>query len=114
MAKKNKITQKKAVFYILWKAYKENPEQYIPAWKFVGELFIEELKEAFFMSYKCPTNGLDIYFDNPGLLDRRYFTGKSGAKYYEYRIAPLPSKEKIKDSSILEFYEELKRSSIKK
>lgn len=109
--KADKITQKKAVFYILWKAYKENPEQYTPAWKFVGELAVPELNKAFFMSYKCPTNGLDIYFDNPGLIERRYFTGKSGAKYYEYRIAPNPSVEKIKDESIIEFYKLIKKNT---
>ncbi len=107
-----KITQKKAVFYVLWKAYKENPEQYVPVWKFVGELAIPELGADFFMSYKCPANGVDLFFDNPELLERRITTGKSGAKYYEYRIAPNPSMEKIIDKSILEFYRDLKRGII--
>ncbi|MFZ2152256.1 MAG: hypothetical protein WAV09_04070 [Minisyncoccia bacterium] len=102
--KGNKITQKKAVFYILWKAYREDKEQYVPAWKFVGELYIKELDQYFFMSYKCPANGIEIYFDNPGLIERRMTTGKSGAKYYEYRIAANPSIEKIKEKSIAEFY----------
>jgi hypothetical protein len=107
-----KITQKRAVFYILWKAYQENPEQWVQAWKFVGELYIPELNEAFFMSYKCPTNGLEIYFDNPNLIERRYFTGKSGAKYYEYRIAPEPSITKIQDDNLLTFYKLLKQSNL--
>lgn len=102
--KENKITQKRAVFYILWKAFREDPQQYVPAWKFVGELYIKEIDTHFFMSYKCPTNGLEIFADNPGLVERRYFTGKSGAKYYEYRIAANPSIEKIKEKNIAEFY----------
>ena len=75
-----KITQKKAVFYILYKAFKKNPNEYIPAWKFVGELFIEELNKWFFMSYKCPANGINIYFENPDLIERQQTIGKSGAK----------------------------------
>jgi len=108
MIKNDKITQKKAVFYILWKAHRENPEEYVDAWRFVGELEIPELGKSFFMSYKCPTNGLDIYFDNPGLIERRYKTGKSGAKYYQYRIAPNPSPEKIQEETLQSFYKILK------
>lgn len=96
------------VFYILWKAYKENPDQYIPAWKFLGEIYIEEINEHVFASYKCPANGVNVYFKNPGLLDRRCVNGKSGAKYFEYRIAPNPSMAKIVDEKLLGFYKRLK------
>jgi len=108
MTKTDKITQKKAVFYILWKAYKENPEQFVPAWRFVGELAIPELDKYFFMSYKCPANGVELYFENPGLIERRITTGRSGAKYYEYRIAPNPTLDKIKDENILKFHKMVK------
>ena len=104
---KSKITQKKAVFYLLWKAYRQDPEQYVPAWKFVGELYIEELGVHFFMSYKCPANGVNIYFDNPGLIARRETRGKSGSKYFEYKLE-APSVQKIKDGEIRAFYEQLK------
>ena len=104
----DKITQKKAVFYVLWKSHRENPEAYVPAWKFVGELDIIELNKSFFMSYKCPANGVNLFFENTGLIERRITTGKSGAKYFEYRIAPNPSIDKIKDQSIVEFYKLLK------
>ena len=105
---KNTVTHKKMFFYILYKSYKENPEVFIPAWRFIGELYIPELKRTFFMSYKCPANGVNLFFENPGLVERRLTTGKSGAKYFEYRIAPNPSKEKIKDENILEFYKLIK------
>ena len=111
--KKNKITQKKAVFYVLWRAYQDAPSEYVPAWRFVGELHIKELDVWFFMSYKCPANGVEVYFDNPELIERRETIGKTGAKYYEYRIAPNPSMDKIKDESILNFWKELKRASPK-
>lgn len=106
------MTQKKAVFYVLFKGYKENPEQYIPVWKFVGELHLTELNEYFFMSYKCPANGVAIFFENPDLLERRITTGKSGAKYYEYRIAPNPSMDRIKDPVMLSFYKQLKHKGL--
>jgi len=106
--KTNKITQRKAVFYILWKSFKEDPNTYVPAWKFVGELHIPEINKYFFMSYKCPANGVNIFFENPGLIDRRETVGKSGAKYYEYRIAPYPSPDKIKDETLLKFHKLIK------
>lgn len=102
--KRIKITQEKAVFYVLYKSYKENPDEFVPAWKFVGELFVEELNEWFFMSYKCPANGVNVFFKNPDLIQRRDTIGKTGAKYFEYRLAPNPSIEKICDPVIKEFY----------
>lgn len=104
-----KFTQKKTAFYILWKAYKENPEQFVPTWKFVGEIYIEELNHWFFMSYKGPTNGLTIYFDNPKLFERKHVEGRSGAKYYEYKIKTDDIENAIEDPDLLEFYNLLKR-----
>jgi hypothetical protein len=81
-----KITQKKAMFYMLWKSHLKNPEAYIPAWKFVGELYVSELNKWFFMSYKTPSNGAYIFFENPDLIERKWVKGKTGAEYYTYRI----------------------------
>lgn len=111
--KASRMTQKKAVFYILFKAYRENPEQYVQAWKFVGELYVEELGSHFFMSYKCPANGVNLYFENPGLIERRMTTGKSGAKYYEYRLAPNPSVERIQDKDVLDFYKLIRAREVR-
>jgi len=107
MAKK--MTQKKAVFYMLYQAYKEDPQQYVPAWKFVGELYMPEFDEWFFMSYKTPANGVDVYHKNPELIERKQVTGKSGAKYYEYRLAPNPSIDKIIEPDIRDFYQKMKK-----
>lgn len=103
------MTQKKAVFYILYKAHKENPEQFVPTWKFVGELHVPEINEWFMMSYKCPTNGLEIYFDNPKLLERRYVHGKTGAKYYEYRFSPEATPNDIIEKELIEFLKMIKQ-----
>lgn len=107
------MTQKKAVFYMLWKAYREDPQQYVPAWKFVGELYVDELGEWFFMSYKTPANGVAIYHENEGLIERRETTGRSGSKYFEYRFAPNPNIDKISDFEMKLFYKELKEGQRK-
>lgn len=107
-----KITQKKAVFYVLYQAFQEDPEQYVPAWRFVGELHIKELHKWFLMSYKCPANGVNLYFENPNLIEMRQTVGKSGAKYYEYRIRQGVQQADILDKNIFEFYREIKRNKI--
>lgn len=105
---KHKMTQKKAVFYMLLAAWRRDKTEYVPAWKFVGELYIEELDEWFFMSYKCPANGVNIYFENPGLIQRRETKGRSGSKYFEYRLDD-PSIAKIVDTDLRNFYLKIKQ-----
>lgn len=109
-----KMTQRMAAFYILMKAYRETPGEFIPAWKFVGELEIPEIGEHFLMSYKTPTNGLTIFDDfnwhkNPmiGFVERKMLHGKSGANYYGYRLNN-PDRKKITDPKLLDFYDRVK------
>jgi hypothetical protein len=105
----NKTTQKKIAFYILYKARQETPQEYVPTWKFVGEFLIKEWGEWVMASYKCPTRLTDIYQENPMLLERRQVKGKSGARYYEYRIANSAVPSDIKDETLLGMYKRLKR-----
>jgi len=97
MTNGEKGTQKRLAFYLLYKSYKKKPTEYLPTWLFGGEIYIEELGKWHLMTYKCPTRLTDIYQENPYLLERRRVKGKSGAHYFEYRIAPNPSEGKIKD-----------------
>lgn len=108
MAKKLKITQEFQVFYKLYQSYKEDPLRWVSAWEFVGEMFIKELNEWTLMSYKTPTNGLNIFFKNPGLVERQMFKGKSGSQYYQYRFAPGVSSALILDKDLLSFYNLIK------
>ncbi len=103
-----KINQKEMVFYKLYKAFKEDPERWVSAWEFVGEMFIEELNTWVFMSYKTPANGVKIYFDNPGLIERQKVMGKSGSEYYAYRFTPKPVLSLIVDPKLREFYQKIK------
>lgn len=97
-------------FYKLYRAYKEDPERWVKIWEFVGEMFIEELNTWVLMSYKTPTNGSEIFFDNPKLVERRKVVGKTGARYFEYRLAPNPSVDKIQEQKLLDFYLKIKKN----
>lgn len=98
-----KITQKQLAFYVLYKAMKETPREYVPTWRCVGEIYVEELGKWEMMSYKCPTRLTDIYQENPGLLERIGITGKSGAHYYGYRIRQDVSPADVKDTKLAHF-----------
>ena len=110
--RKNKVTMHQAIFYQLYQARKENPEQYIPIWKLIGEVYIEELGKWGFVSYEVSPIMSEIYRLNPNMLERRITTGKSGSKYYEYRFSLNVSGEMIKDEKLLEFYKILKARQI--
>lgn len=107
--KKYKITQKNLAFYKLYKAHKENPEQYIPTWAFGGEIRVEELNRWELMTYKAPTRLTDLFKENPGLFQRRMVRGKSGSHYYEYRISLERSVDKMLDKQLVEFYQKIRK-----
>lgn len=90
-------------FYKLYKAWQVSPGEYIPTWEFVGEMHIPELNRWVLMSYKCPTRLTDIFQENPGLLERELFEGKSGSKYYRYRIVENATLHLILDPALIEF-----------
>jgi hypothetical protein len=82
--------------------------EYIPAWKFVGEIEVQKIGTYGFMSYKCPARLSDLYNENPGLLERTMLEGKSGAKYYGYRFGASARRENIADKKMLAFYERIR------
>lgn len=103
------MTQERAVFYVLVQSQRINKEEYVPAWKFVGELEVKEIKEWFFMSYKCPANGINIFFKNPNLIERIEVVGQTGAKYFSYRINPNSTPDDIIDPKLKQFYKLIKK-----
>jgi len=110
--KKEKITQKQLAFYKLLISYKEDREKYHPTWEFIGEIFIKELNTWEMMSYKAPTRLTDIYQENPTLLDRRLVKGKSGSKYFEYKIAQDSGIGKLRDISLEQFFMRIKKPKL--
>lgn len=96
------ISQKQLAFYKMYKS-----REWIPAWEFIGEIYLPEFNKWEFMSYKTPARLSDLYLDND-LFERRKIKGKSGKEYYSYRIKERPRAEMIKDRRLLDFYRKVK------
>lgn len=108
---KHDITQKQAAFYTLYRAWKEDRERFLPTWEFVGEVFVKELDVWVLRSYKCPARISDIVKENPGLLERKTLTGKSGARYFGYRFTGNVTPSLIAEASLKEFHQLIKSRS---
>lgn len=110
MAKK--ITQKQMVFTKLYLEFKKDPDRLIPIFEFVGEMEIPQFKRWVLMSYKCPARLTEIFQENPDLLHREWIKGKSGARYYGYKIKKTVQSEDVQEKTVKDIYESLKRASI--
>lgn len=112
---KSRETQQEVVFYLLYESFKKDPKAYVPIHAFAaGDVLIKPLHRWAFASYKTPARVTEIYYENPGLLDRRKVRGKSGARYFEYRItffSPTPRENLIKDEILRNFYNKIKNIS---
>ena len=106
-----KITQHQAILYQLYKQRQADPEVFIPIWKLIGEVYIEELKQWVFIGYEVSARTSELFNTNPGLLDRKLVTGKTGAKYYAYRIHPNVTAETIRDPKLNAFRKRIKNLS---
>jgi hypothetical protein len=105
------LTQKETIFYQLYQARKKDPDEYIAIWKLIGEVYCEELNKHGFMSYEVSARMSEMYQDNPGLLERKWLKGITGAKYYGYRIAHGANASNIHDEKLLAFYQKFRRAS---
>jgi hypothetical protein len=63
---------------------KENEETYKPVYWFIGERYSKTLGKYVFLSHRGPARLTELYQDR--IAERRMVKGKSGARYYEYRI----------------------------
>lgn len=102
--RKIKVTQQQAIFYQLYLARKENPEQYIPIWKLIGEVYVPAYGVWGFVSYEVSARMSELFRYNPNLFERKQIVGKSGAKYYAYRISLHVKPDDIKQPDLKEFY----------
>lgn len=105
-----KVTQKQGIFYQLYRLREKDPEEYTPIWQLIGEVYVEELNKWAFVSYEVSARMSEIYSDNPTLLERKMVTGKTGAKYYAYRLRMGVNINDIQDPKLLSFYKQIKRS----
>lgn len=97
---KPKYSQKQLAFYQLL-----HTEDWQAPHDFMGEKMIDG--EWYFGGYKITARLSNLFLENPKLLVREYYTGRSGAEYYRYRIAPQQDlfdslESRIKDKSLLE------------
>lgn len=112
---KNKVTMQQTIFYLLLKKFKAGDHGYIPVHAFMGEHRIEELDTWGYVSYEVSARLSEIGTQNPGLLGRSLTTGKSGSKYYEYRISPTAkAATHLKDPALIAFYERLTKKKLEK
>ena len=106
---RNKITQKQAIFYQLYKNKISKPDEFIPVWQLIGEVYADEIGLWGFISYEVSARMSELWNKNPLLFERKQVVGRTGAKYYAYRIRHVASSSDINDKEILEFYQKIKR-----
>ncbi len=107
MSKRNMITQTEAVFYVLYKKFKSAPGEYVPVHALMGEVFCDEVHKWGYVSYECSARASEIRKANPELIETTTIVGKSGARYYGYRITPTASPKMILDEKLLAFYKQI-------
>lgn len=108
---RNKVTQREAIFYQLYdKRSAGDRETYVPIWQLIGEVFVKELGLWGFVSYEVSARMSELWSDNPKLFERKQVVGKTGAKYFAYRIALNVQQEDIVDPELKKFYFKIKKS----
>lgn len=105
---KTKLTQKEAIFYQLYNAHKKMPGEYIPVFKFMGEIYCKELGLWGFVSHECSARCSEMKKENPALIEFKTIYGKSGAKYYGYRFTLYPKPDMIRDEKLRKFHRMIK------
>ena len=101
---RNRLTQKETIFYQLYKARAVDKEEYIPVWKLIGEVFCKEVGLWGFVSYEVSARCSEMFNRNWNLLERTKMKGKTGAKYYGYRISTTAKIDNIGDVNLRKFY----------
>ncbi len=80
--KKNSVTMREAIFYILYTRFKAKDHTYLPVHQLMGEIFVKEVNKWGFVSYEVSARCSAMMRENPGLLQREKIRGKSGASYF--------------------------------
>ena len=113
---KKKLTQYEAIFYRMYTEHRKDKQrtpfplkELIPVHGFMGEIYCEEVDLWGFVSYEVGARISELYSDNPGLFYRELIIGKSGAKYYGYRIADDACPDMMRDPKLKALYEKCRR-----
>lgn len=103
------LTQKQALFYELYLLYKKDNKIYTPIWQLIGEVWCPEVHKWGFVSYEVSARMSELFKGNPRMLERKRIVGKTGAKYYAYRLRLGISILDVEDPKVLSFYKEMVR-----
>lgn len=109
---RNKVTQRQAIFYRLYNEWLKDREFYTPVWQLIGEIYVAEKRQWAFVSYECSARMSEMFTTNPNLFQRKQIEGRSGAKYYAYKIATDAKIEYFKDDSLVDFYKSIRQVRI--
>jgi hypothetical protein len=105
--KKIKVTQHQAIFYQLYEARKINPEGYVPIWKLIGEVYVPAVGVWAYVSYEVSARMSELWSKNPNLFERKQVEGKSGSKYFAYRLRIGCAPDDIKDLDLKAFHSKI-------
>jgi len=114
MKKPKKTNQRELLFYLLYKEFKtakvENRDpEFIPLWRFMGEVYISELNEWSFMSYEVSTTMSKLKADETLLFESRDYKLKNGGTALAYRLRPEIKFADIKTKEIQDFYTKIRK-----
>ena len=108
------MTQRETCFYLLYKQHKQDPQVYINVFDLMGETYCKELGIYGFVSHECSARMSKLFDENKNrrtmerLFERKYMHGRSGSKWYAYRLNLHPSKDLIISDDLVSFYAALK------
>lgn len=105
---RNRATQRETILYRLMENRNKGKNEFIPVFGFMGELYIEELGKWGYVSYECSARLSEMTRRNPGLIERTQIRGRSGARYYGYRLHPMATPEKLVEEDLQTFYRVVK------
>lgn len=86
-----KLTQTQIILGLMIKKFisaKNNAEKWelLAPHDFMGECYFPETNKHYFVSYEASARLSTLFKENPELLFREKIEGRSGAKYYGYRL----------------------------
>lgn len=121
---KTKITQREAVFYQMMLRHREDKKNgqefgYINVFDFMGEVYCRELGLWGFVSHECSARASKLYSENVDrltgfqLFERKLVYGRSGAKWYAYRLNPHATKKNVISDDLKRFRSRVKANEIK-
>lgn len=111
MKKRNRkrLTQRESILLrLIQNRNAPNKNEYIPVHEFMGEIYCEKLGKWGYVSYECSARLSEITRGNPGLIGRTTIVGRSGARYYGYRISPTATSANIIEEDLVEFYKKIR------